>query len=67
MLQRIFMGPENEKWKLLPDISVREIFTVAPLMILMLAIGIWPRLLVDIMNPAIVKLVDYVASLAGGM
>jgi hypothetical protein len=36
-------------------------------MILMLAIGIWPRLLVDIMNPAIVKLVDYVSALAGGM
>ena len=67
MLQRIFMGAENKKWNELRDISFREIFTVAPLMILMLAIGIWPRLLVDIMNPAIVKLVDYVSALAGGM
>jgi len=66
MLQRIFMGKENEKWKKLPDISGRELFTIIPLMILMLLIGIWPRLLVDVMNPTIIRMVDFVASLAGG-
>jgi len=67
LLQRIFMGEENEKWKKLPDMSFRELFTVVPLMILMLLIGLWPRLLVDVMNPTITKLVDYVASFVGGM
>ena len=36
-------GPLNENWKgKLKEISLREILVIAPLMLLMLSIGIWP-------------------------
>jgi len=35
MLQRVFLGPQNDKWKDLPDINTREMFTLVPLGIYM--------------------------------
>ncbi|MBI3299516.1 MAG: NADH-quinone oxidoreductase subunit M [Elusimicrobia bacterium] len=53
MLQKVFLGPFNEKWKDLPDMNLRELVAVAPLAGLMLLFGIWPRLVLDIMNPTL--------------
>ncbi len=41
-IQRVYLGPLNEKWKDLPDMNLREIFTLAPLAILILFFGIYP-------------------------
>ncbi len=47
-------GPLNEKWNgKLKDISMREILVIAPLMILILAIGIWPAWIVNLINQAV--------------
>ncbi|MBI5597989.1 MAG: NADH-quinone oxidoreductase subunit M [Elusimicrobia bacterium] len=51
MLQKVFLGPLNEKWKDLPDMDLRELVSVVPLAVLMLAFGIWPRWVLDLMNP----------------
>ncbi len=53
MIQRVLLGPANPKWAKLPDINAREIFTVVPLMILILAIGIYPKWILEYMTPAI--------------
>ncbi len=42
MLQRVLMGPLNEKWAGIRDINKRELFTLIPLMILIVVIGIYP-------------------------
>jgi NADH-quinone oxidoreductase subunit M len=42
MLQRVFMGPLNEKWAGITDINKRELFTLIPLMIIVVIIGVYP-------------------------
>jgi len=54
MLQKVFMGPLNEKWAALPDMNARELIAVGPLAVLTVVLGVWPRLALDIMNPTIV-------------
>ncbi len=40
--QRMFLGPLNEKYKTLPDISPRELFTLVPLAIIVFFVGVYP-------------------------
>ncbi len=42
MIQKMFLGQFNTKWENLTDMNGREIFTVVPLAIFTLMIGIWP-------------------------
>jgi NADH-quinone oxidoreductase subunit M len=56
-LQRVFLGPLNEKYKALPDISFRETFSLAPLLFLCVALGIFPYFLLDWMNTSVENLV----------
>ncbi|TPW20981.1 MAG: NADH-quinone oxidoreductase subunit M [Elusimicrobia bacterium] len=53
MLQKVFLGPFNEKWKDLPDMNARELIAVSPLAVLMLLFGLWPRMVLDLMNPTV--------------
>lgn len=53
MIQRVLLGPFNQKWSALPDINRREIFTLVPLMVLILAIGVYPKLILDYLTPAL--------------
>ena len=40
--QRIYLGPINEKYVSLPDISGRELFTLVPLAVIVLILGVIP-------------------------
>ncbi|MDP3921604.1 MAG: NADH-quinone oxidoreductase subunit M [Candidatus Omnitrophota bacterium] len=53
MLQRILLGPLNEKWRGLAEINGREIFTLVPLMILIVVVGIYPSIILQYMTPTI--------------
>ena len=61
-LQRVFLGQPNEKWASLPDINGRELFTLVPLAIIVLALGIYPSLLLDLMTSSLNHLVEVVRS-----
>jgi len=50
MIQKIFLGQFNVKWSNLTEINFREIFTVTPLVILTLLIGIYPKALSYMMD-----------------
>ena len=41
--QRIYLGPLNEKYKQLPDLSAREVLTLAPLAMIVLVLGVYPH------------------------
>ena len=47
-LGRIFFGPVNPRWKQLPDLDPRELLAVAPLGVLLVALGIAPRAALDL-------------------
>ena len=53
MIRRVLLGPLNEKWKHLTEINSREIFTLVPLGILVLVIGVYPKIILNLMTPAI--------------
>ena len=54
MIQRMFLGPFNkEKWGALTEIDRREIFTVAPLAILTIWIGVYPKPLADLIGTSV--------------
>ena len=59
-LQRVFLGPLNPKYTSLEEINGREIFCLAPLVVLILIVGVWPMPVLDLMNASLLRLVDLV-------
>jgi NADH-quinone oxidoreductase subunit M len=57
VLQTVFSGPLNERWKGFRDLSVRERAILAPALGLMLVVGVYPDLLVRVFNRTVVGLV----------
>ncbi|HEY3247300.1 MAG TPA: NADH-quinone oxidoreductase subunit M [bacterium] len=56
-IQRIFLGPVNTRWAALPDLDLRERFSLVPLAALMLIFGVYPKPLIDMINAAMTGLV----------
>jgi len=53
-LWKVLHGPLNEEWKgHLSEINFREILVIAPLMVLIVVIGVWPGWILDIINRAV--------------
>ncbi|UCD62985.1 MAG: NADH-quinone oxidoreductase subunit M [Candidatus Zixiibacteriota bacterium] len=62
MVQRVFLGEFNmAKWGGLTDINAREIIAVAPLAVLTIAIGVYPKPLADLMQATLEHLVNLMA------
>lgn len=55
-IRRMFLGKLTPRWENLPDINFRELVTVVPLMILMVLIGVYPSVLIKLMDPALTEL-----------
>ncbi len=60
LYQRTMTGPVvHEENRKLPDLSLREKFVVAPLVALIVALGVYPKPLIDIISPTVTStLVD---------
>ena len=59
-LQRVFLGTLPDKWKTLPDINGRELFTLLPLAAIVIFLGIYPAPMINLMSSAVNTLVDVV-------
>jgi len=67
MVQRVFFGRvTNEKNRLLTDLSAREIGLIAPLVLLMVYMGVYPRPFLDRSRDAVVSIQQRVMHQAGG-
>ena len=59
-IKKVLHGPLNEHWAhgehRLTEINTREILVMAPLMALILVIGIWPAWILDVINKAVMML-----------
>ena len=51
-LQRVFLGETPERWRLLPDLDRRETVVVGALLVVVVALGIYPRLALDLIAAA---------------
>jgi NADH-quinone oxidoreductase subunit M len=59
-IKKVLHGPLNEHWAhgehKLTEINTREVLVMAPLLVLILWIGIWPAWILDVINKAVVML-----------
>jgi NADH-quinone oxidoreductase subunit M len=61
MLQRVFLGPKNDKYDTLPEINARELFTLVPIGILVLLFGVYPMPILNLMKVSLNNLIKVVA------
>src|SRR5690606_6262587 len=50
IMQKVFSGPLNERWKAFPDLTAKEIWIMLPATVLMFVIGIWPQSVIGLIN-----------------
>jgi len=56
-IKKVLHGPLNQNWVgHLTEINVREIIVMAPLMVLIILIGVWPMWIMDVVNKAMAML-----------
>lgn len=53
LYQRTFQGTVSEKVTKFRDLNAREIFAVAPLLALIVFLGVYPKPVLDVINPAV--------------
>jgi NADH-quinone oxidoreductase subunit M len=59
VIQKVFTGPVPERWASFPDMHTGERMSMAPVIGLMLLIGLLPQLIVDTINPTVVNLLAH--------
>jgi NADH-quinone oxidoreductase subunit M len=60
ILQHVFSGPLNERWAAFPDLSARERLAVAPAIGLMFALGLYPQLVLGVINSTVIQMVQHI-------
>ncbi len=63
--QRMFFGKLNEKYTNLVDINNRELFTVIPLLVITIFLGVYPRPFLDMIKETMNILIDQVVVVGG--
>ena len=58
ILQRVFSGPLNPRWSAMPDLSVRERMLLVPSIALMFVLGLYPQLILGVVNSTAIHLVQ---------
>ncbi len=61
-MQRVFFGKLNEKWSDLQDLDKREYIMFIPLTIIIILLGVYPSLMLDVMNTSVNTLVEFVST-----
>ena len=59
--QRMAYGPIHEEHSLLPDVNLREVLVLAPILALLLVFGVFPKLLTDRIDPTAQAVVAHVS------
>ncbi|HJX08154.1 MAG TPA: NADH-quinone oxidoreductase subunit M, partial [Actinomycetota bacterium] len=54
-------GPIREEHRSLPDVSLREVVVIVPVLALLLLFGIYPKLLTTSIDPATKQVVEQVS------
>jgi len=60
VVQKVFTGPTQERWNGMADLSGRERIWIAPLVLLMFVLGIFPQLVLGLVNGSVSLLVGQI-------
>jgi len=58
ILQRVFSGPLEARWSHMPDLTVGERMAVLPAIALMFVLGLWPQLVLGVVNSTAMQMVQ---------
>ncbi len=58
ILQRVWSGPLAERWLGFRDLSFGEGLLAVPALVLMLVLGVWPQIALQIINPTVLQWVE---------
>jgi NADH-quinone oxidoreductase subunit M len=58
LIQRVFCGPLNARWSQMPDLTLSERLLVLPAIALMFVLGLWPQLVLGVIDATAVKMVQ---------
>ncbi len=64
MLQRILLGPLNERWAGIFDMNKRELFTLIPLLIIIILVGVYPMSMLKYQLATITELIQKVGGIS---
>jgi NADH-quinone oxidoreductase subunit M len=56
--QRVFCGPLNARWAQMPDLTLSERALVVVPIALMFLLGIWPQLVLGVIDATVMKMVQ---------
>jgi len=59
-LQRVFFGPLNPKYVNMPEVNTRELITLVPLGVLVIVLGVYPNLVLNLLEVSLNNLVQTV-------
>lgn len=59
VIQKVFTGPVPERWAGFPDLHASERLALAPVIGLMLLLGLVPQLIVDTINPTVLNMLAH--------
>jgi NADH-quinone oxidoreductase subunit M len=59
VIQKVFSGPVPERWAAFPDLHASERLALAPVIGLMLLLGLVPQLVLSAVNPTVVNLLAH--------
>jgi NADH-quinone oxidoreductase subunit M len=59
VIQRVFSGPLNERWATMPDLTTAERVALAPAITLLFALGLYPQLILGVINSTAIQLVQH--------
>lgn len=57
---RIATGPKPDLHRTVPDLGIREKIVVAPLIVALLGLGVYPNLVLNVINPAVTTTLQHV-------
>jgi NADH-quinone oxidoreductase subunit M len=60
MYQRTMTGEPNEHTSVIKDLNVREAWVVAPVLAIIIGLGFYPQVLLDVINPAVARTMQQV-------
>jgi len=49
-ISQVFLGASNEKWKTMPDLDRRELWTLSPLLFFIILLGVAPSWVLDVIH-----------------
>jgi NADH-quinone oxidoreductase subunit M len=55
-IQRVYLGPPNEKYLKLSEISRREMFTLVPLGAIVIIVGVYPNVMLALLRASLDQL-----------